>query len=188
VILLISLFAFVFMFAHWSNVSTELKAINTSSKEIEEKLKAYDDKEKQVAQQLTPQQQQLLIATHKLVDRKQFSWSRLFSDLENVLPGGVSVSQINVNDVRRHDDRTEAEIDFSVLSRNYQNVMGMIDRMNSSGIFRAELRGQDLQKSDGGDYTEFKLYLIYTTRGNAPIQQAPDDTQSALNAKPEVRQ
>lgn len=186
-VLLILFFAFVFMYAHWSNTATEAKTVDTSLKEIQEKLKVFEDKEKQVAQELTPQQQQLLVATHKLVDRKEFSWSRLFSDLENVLPGTVSVSQINVTDIRRRGDRTEAEIEFSVLSRRYPDVMGMIDRMNSSGMFNAELRGQDLQRSDSGDYSEFKLFLIYTTRRAAPVQYAPDDTQSALNARPEVR-
>ena len=50
----------------------------------------------------------------------------------------------------------------AVLSRDYQSVMNMIETMNSSGIFRAELRGQDLQKKEHFSYTEYSLFLLYT--------------------------
>ena len=79
---------------------------------------------------------------------KSFGWSRLFADLESLLPGGVSVSRISVEDIYKDGDQTKADLEFNVLSRNYQSVMTMIDNMNSSGIFQAELRGQDLQKTE----------------------------------------
>jgi Tfp pilus assembly protein PilN len=187
-ILLISFFSFVFLYSEWKNVSAEAELVKSSSLQIEEELKAYQEKEQQVKQQLTPQQQQLLIAAHKLVIRKEFSWSRLFSDLESVLPGGVSVSSINVENVALRQGRTEAELEFAVLSRNYQGVIGMIDNMNSSGIFRAELRGQDLQKSDSGDYSEYTLHLTYTPHYNVSVQQAENTTQTAANSTLEVKQ
>ena len=40
--------------------------------------------------------------------------------------------------------------------------MTMIERMNASGMFQAELRGQDLQKNERITYTEYNLRLIYT--------------------------
>jgi len=187
-ILLISILSFLFFYAEWKNVTAEAELVRSSNLEIEEELKLYQEKEQQVKQQLTPQQQQLLIAAHKLVLRKQFSWSRLFSDLENTLPGGVSVSRINVEDVVLRNDRTEADMEFAVLSRSYPSVVGMIDNMNSSGIFRAELRGQDLQKSDSGDYSEYTLHLTYTPHYNVSAQQAENTTQTAANSVPEVKQ
>jgi len=187
-ILLVSAISFIFLYAQWEKTKAEAQLVRTSSQEIEDELKVYQEKEQQVKQQLTPEQQQLLLAAHKLVIRKKFSWSRLFSDLENVLPGGVSVSAINVEDVALREGRTEAELQFGVLSRSYQSVVGMIDNMNSSGIFRAELRGQDLQRSESGDYSEYTLHLTYTPHYNAsPLQMAPD-TQSATNSIPGVQQ
>lgn len=187
-ILLVSGISFVFLFAQWQRTKEEAQLVNTSSQEIENDLKAYQEKEQQVRQQLTPDQQQLLLAAHKLVLKKQFSWSRLFSDLENVLPGGVSVSAINVEDVVLRNNQTEAELQFSVLSRSYQSVVGMIDNMNSSGIFRAELRGQDLQRSESGDYSEYTLHLVYSPHYNVVPQQMDTNNQSATNANPEVQQ
>lgn len=187
-ILLVSVFAAIFMYSQWASVKTEAEMVKTNTQTIEEELKKYQEEEQKVRQLLTPDQEQILIAAHKLVLRKQFSWSRLFSDLENVLPGGVSVSQINVTDIERRNERTEAELDFGVLSRDYQNVVGMIDNMNSSGLFHAELRGQDRQKSEGGDFTEFTLHLVYTPHYYVVTQPADDAAQSASSANPGVTQ
>jgi Tfp pilus assembly protein PilN len=186
-ILLVSVFVAIFIYAQWSKVKAEAEMVRTNSQLADDDLKKYQEQEQKVAQELTPQQKQLLIASHKLVLRKQFSWSRLFSDLENVLPGGVSVSQINVTDVERRNDRTEAQLEFGVLSRNYQNVVGMIDNMNSSGLFHAEMRGQDRQKSDGGDFTEFTLHVVYTPHYYAPSAPA-DGAESVSNSIPGVTQ
>jgi Tfp pilus assembly protein PilN len=115
-----------------------------------------------VQQQLSPQQRELLIASHKLVNNKTFGWSRLFADLESVLPGSVSASRIVVNNVYRDGDRVKADLEFSVLGRDYRDVMGMIGSMNNSGLFQAELRGQDRQESERQTYSEYTLRLIYT--------------------------
>ena len=48
-----------------------------------------------------------------------------------------------------------------MLSRDYGPIMAMIENMHNSGLFQAELRGQDLQKSDRGDFTEYTLRLVY---------------------------
>ena len=110
----------------------------------------------------------MLIASHKLVASKSFGWSRLFADLEAVLPGSVSASRISVQNIFKDGDRIKAELDFSVLSRDYQSVMNMIDNMNNSGIFQAELRGQDLQKTERVTYTEYTLHIVYSPRVYLP--------------------
>src|SRR5690606_12310547 len=124
-----------------------------------------------VRQNLTPEQQQLLIASHKLVANKAFGWSRLFADLENVLPGSVSASRISIENVYKDGDRIKAELDLGVLSRDYQSVDALMNNMNNSGVFQAELRSQDLQKTERLTYTEYTLNVIYTPAyGYAPVQ------------------
>jgi len=142
---------------------------------MEDELKALKGKGELVQQQLSPEQSALLIAAHRLVANKTFGWSRLFADLEAVLPGSVSASRIVVQNVFKDGDKTKAELEFAVLSRDYQSVMTMIENMNNSGIFQAELRGQDLQKTESITYTEYTLRLIYTPRfgySNAPTDVA----------------
>ncbi len=115
-----------------------------------------------VQQLLTPEQKALLNASHKLVANKAFGWSRLFADLESVLPPSVSASRIAVENIYHDGDRIRAELEFGVLSRDYPAVMSMIESMNNSGLFRAELRGQDLQQNERMTYTEYTFRLIYT--------------------------
>lgn len=115
-----------------------------------------------VQQLLTPEQKAMLTASHKLVANKAFGWSRLFADLETVLPGSVSASRILVNNVYQDGERIKADLEFAVLSKDYQSVMAMIQNMNNSGLFQAELRGQDLQKNERLTFTEYTFRLIYT--------------------------
>lgn len=130
-----------------------------------------------VQQRLSPAQRELLLASHKLVANKTFGWSRLFYDLESVLPAGVSASRIVVQNVYRDGDRVNAELDLTVLSRDYRVVMDMIVAMNNSGVFNAELRSQNLQASQRATYTEFTLKLFY----RPPFGVNPQAGEMALN-------
>lgn len=115
-----------------------------------------------VQQQLTPEQKAVLSASHKLVNNKMFGWSRLFADLESVLPTNVSASRIVVQNIYNDGDRVKAELEIAVLSHDYTAVMSMIQNMHNSGLFQAELKGQDLQKNERMVYTAYTLRLIYT--------------------------
>ena len=157
------------------NAKTEILAMETE-------LKALKGKGELVQQQLTPEQRALLIATHKLVANKTFGWSRLFADLEAVLPGGVSASRVTVQNVYKEGDQTRAELEFAALSRDYQSVMSMIERMNNSGNFQAELRGQDLQKTERSTFTEYTLRLVYTPRSGYSAAAPVSDVASTQGA------
>lgn len=153
---------------------------------MEEEIKQLKGEGEKVQQALTPEQKQTLIAAHHLVARKSFAWSRLFADLEQLLPRSVSVSRINVQDVVQDPvSGTKADLEFGVLSRDYPAVMNMIDNMNNSGIFQAELRGQDLQKNETVTYTEYSLRLIYMPRSGVPAA-ANDQSDVAVNNPPEA--
>ncbi len=138
----------------------DLLATAVSERQIEiQRLKGEGEK---VQQLLTPEQKALLSASHKLVANKTFGWSRLFADLESVLPGSVSASRIAVDNIYQDGDRIKAELELGVISRDYPAVMAMLENMNNSGLFRAELRGQDLQKNERITFTEYTFRVIYT--------------------------
>jgi Tfp pilus assembly protein PilN len=158
----LALVGVIFGLTKLEDIKDQNEQVQIQIREMETQRTDLKDKEDLVQQSLTPEERASLIASHKLVAQKSFGWSRLFADLEDVLPGGVSVSRINVENVYQTSDRTQAELEFSVLSRDYQSVMNMIDTMNSRGIFQAELRGQDLQKKEYFTYTEYTLRLVYT--------------------------
>ena len=160
-------------FAKLRSVTAENEIAKSEIAQMEDEIKSLKGKGELVQQQLSPEQSALLVAAHKLVANKTFGWSRLFADLEAVLPGSVSASRISVENVFKDGGKTRAELEFAVLSRDYQSVMAMIENMNNSGIFQAELRGQDLQKTDRLTYSEYTLRLVYTPRFS--YSAAPND-------------
>lgn len=180
--LVISAFAAFFIFAEYRKVSGQTGGVKAETAETAGKIKELTDKSVQIRENLTAEQQVLLRSAHTLVDRKRFSWSRLFADVENVLPRDVIVSNVSVRDVYRSGERMSAELDFAVQSRDYQAVVNMINSMNSSGIFTAELRGQDLQP-DKGNLTEYTMRLIYNPRNGVPTNEAAEQT-TAQNVQP----
>lgn len=163
----------VLSFASWHDAAQQNEIAKSDIQQMNTDLQALKGKGETVRQALTPEEQAILVAAHKLVANKSFGWSRLFADLESLLPGSVSVSRIGVQNVFNDGDKTKAELEFAVLSRDYPSVMTMIENMNNSGIFQAELRGQDLQKTESITYTVYTLRLIYSPRAN--FSAAPSD-------------
>ena len=165
----------VFSFARLNNIRAESEIVRTDIDTMQTQVTALKEEGAKVQQALTPEQQALLIASHKLVASKSFGWSRLFADLEAVLPGSVSASRISVQNIFKDGDRIKAELDLGVLSRDYQSVMALIANMNNSGVFRAELRGQSLQKTDRITFTEYSLHIIYSPRTYLATDNNPTD-------------
>ena len=172
----------VLSFANLRDTTAKNEIVKSDIEQMSQTVKTLNGEGEKVQQQLTPEQSALLVASHKLVANKTFGWSRLFADLEQVLPGSVSVSRISVQNIYKDGDRTRAELEFGVLSRDFQNVAAMIGSMNSSGLFQAELRGQDLQKTERITYTEYTLRLVYTPRsGYSPNAPTVDVAQTGGN-------
>lgn len=118
---------------------------------------------------LTPDQRRTLKSAHVLVDRKRFSWSRLLADLEAALPGNIRVSRISVKDIGAEGDRTVAELDLTVASKNPATVTQMIEDMDREGIFHAELVSQNPQRGKGESGAEYEMNVHYIPRAGTPI-------------------
>ena len=114
--------------------------------------------------QLTTEQQQAVPSAHKLIDRKQFSWSRLLADFEGALPPNVRVSRIAVRDVAKEGDNTIATLDLAVFAENPATISEMISDMHEKGIFQLVMRGQNLAKGRGEKGTEYEFDVLYRAR------------------------
>lgn len=176
--LLLAFFGGVYGVSRYRSVSNENIAGNAATKELDKEIAELKAKGEKVQQSLSPAQRQLMVAGHKLVATKEFGWSRLLYDIELVLPTDVSASRISVDNVFKDGNTVVAELEFSVLSRNYSSVLNMIQRMNDSGIFKASLRGQDLQENERQKFSEYTLLLTY--RPSAGYSAVPEiDVASA---------
>ena len=172
-LLTVSISGAVLAFANLRDTTAKNEIVKSNIERMSQDIRENQSKVEQAQKDLMPEQTALLVAAHQLVANKTFGWSRLFADLEEILPGAVSVSRINVQNIYKDGDRTRAELEFGVLSRDFSSVSSMISNMNSSGLFQAELRGQDLQKSERGTYSEYNLHLIYTPRSGYAPASAP---------------
>ena len=180
ILLAVSFGSLIFILADLRATNQVTARINGDIQTIQPEIDALKKQRADVKQSLTPEQQRVLVAAHTLVARKQFSWSRLLADLESVVPSKVGVSQVTVRDIYQKDQQTYAELDFAVLSLDYQSVIAMIGQMNESGIFRAELREQELQKGKG-DVTEYKMLLLYKPHIGVPTRQQTDVAENVAN-------
>jgi Tfp pilus assembly protein PilN len=175
VVVFLSFAALIFMAqatgrSNWAaySVQSDINGLNQEKNVLQKQAQI-------VKNSLTAEQLQTLNAAHELVDRKQFSWSRLFADLEPALPGSVRVTRISVRDAAARGEQTLAELDLTVVAKTPTTVTDMIADMDRAGVFRAELRSQNLQKGRGETGTEYELYVLYRPRAGAALS----DSQAA---------
>jgi Tfp pilus assembly protein PilN len=167
-IALLSLIFLVFIARSTAQANAKANSIQLEINRLSQDEQTLRQKATEIKGSLTTEQQQTLTSAHVLVDRKRFSWSRLFADLEAALPANVRVSRISVRDVAGHAGQTVAELDLAVFAKSASTVTDMMSQMDRTGIFRADLRSQNLQKGRGEAGTEYELYVIYTPRAGAP--------------------
>ncbi len=132
-------------------------------------------------QELSTDQAETLKAAHLLVDRKQFSWSRLLADLEATVPVNVRVTRIRVREVQQRDGQTRSELDLTVISRTPIEVVGMMTEMNRTDIFVADPVAEQTRTDRGQSGTELTLRVYYTPRTVLP-SVATDTAKVASSA------
>jgi Tfp pilus assembly protein PilN len=160
------------LFIAQSTFRTKAKIASTQ-REVDELRKETDllvKRAKELETALTPEQKKDLKYAHALVDRKRFSWARLFSDLEASLPGSVRVSRIVVKEVRMQGDRAVADLDLVVASKTPTNITEMIQEMDSQGVFSAVLVSQNPQRGKGETGAEYELNVHYVPRAGFAIE------------------
>jgi len=189
VLAIFSFAALVFVFRSTSEASGKAAVVQREISSLKQKEQEIQKQAEQVKQAMTPEQLQSLKSAHELVNRKRFSWSRLFADLEAVLPGGVRVSRIAVRQVRTQGGRTVADLELAVAAKAYNTVTDMIATMDQQGIFRAELQTQNPQRGKGEGGAEYELRVQYTPRAgyaSQPVQPARAAVESPALSAPGV--
>jgi len=186
----LALFCFVamlFVFRSTGEANARAAVVQREIASLKQQQQDIQKRAEEVQQALTPDQLQSLKSAHELVNRKRFSWSRLFADLEAVLPGGVRVSRIAVRQIRTQAGHTVADLELAVVAKAYNTVTDMIATMDQQGIFQAELHNQNLQKGKGEGGSEYELKVQYSPRAGyatEPIQPARAAVDSPAPAVP----
>jgi len=185
IVLLISLVGLVIVVRLTTVARSQAAVAQVELNALKQQEKTLLDTAQAVKDQLTPEQQQAVPSAHQLIDRKQFSWSRLLADLESQLPNNVKVSRIAVRDVMTQGDQTVASLDLALFAQNPSTISDMIGDMHQQGIFQLELRSQNLQKGRGEQGTEYEFDVIYRSRpGFASERVAEVSNPRSSNEEP----
>jgi len=184
IITVVSIISLLFI-AKWT-FETNAKA-QTAARDVAElhsQIDALNKRAEDIKAALPPEQQRALKSAHALVNRKQFSWSRLFADLENALPQDARVTRIAVKEIGTQGDRPSVNLDLIVASKNPAVVTQMIEDMERQGIFHAELVSQNLQRGKEVGGAEYEMNVHYLPRAGASIapenrNRVPVDTAGA---------
>jgi Tfp pilus assembly protein PilN len=178
-IVVVSLISLVFIVRAARQANAQAYAVQNDINNLSRQEHDVRQKAQAIKNSMTTEQLQTLGEAHTLVDRKHFSWSRLFADLEAALPGNVRVKRIAVRGVATRADETLAELELTVVAKNPATITEMIAEMDRSGIFHAELRSQTLQRGRGESGAEYELFVVYKPRAGAPI-----DTVASTSVPP----
>jgi Tfp pilus assembly protein PilN len=181
VVIVLSLISLVFIVKNTRQANGQAAAVQNDINVLGQREQGLRKQANAVKNSFTPEQLQTLTSAHILVDRKRFSWSRLFADLESALPGNVRVKRIAVRGVTTRGDETLAELELTVVAKNPTVVTEMISEMDRAGVMQAELRSQNLQRGRGESGAEYELYVVYRPRPGAPT-----DTAALASAQPSL--
>jgi hypothetical protein len=174
IILFVSLIGLLIVVQLTTSTRRETALVQGQITQLKQREHTMLDAAQQVKQSFTPDQQQAIPAAHELVDRKAFSWSRLLADLESALPANVKVSRIAVRDVSRQGDQTIAQLDMAVFTKNPSTLSDMLNAWEGDGVFRAEIRTQNLAKGRGEAGTEYELAVTYRARAGYPSENVAE--------------
>lgn len=164
VVSLVSLIALVLTLAEYRRVNAESEL---AGRRIAVFVKERDELQAEaeaIRESLPENDRRTLEAAHALVERKQFSWAQLFTDLESALPSGVRISSIAVRDVSRFGELTRADLDLTVVGRSSADVTGMINEMNRGGTFNAVPLTERRGEGRGESGAEWNLRVGYVQR------------------------
>lgn len=175
----VSLVALVLVFARYNEVRAQADVSDRKVQEMRAQQKELDRQAESIRQQIPPEQRPPLEAARLLVSRKGFSWSQLFSDLEDLMPADARVLRINVREVTQVGDQTRADLDLTVVGRAPTDVTGMMDQMNRSGTFRADPVTENQKSGRGETGYEWQLRVSYVQRARRGGQAAPEGNAAA---------
>ncbi|HEX6189362.1 MAG TPA: PilN domain-containing protein [Pyrinomonadaceae bacterium] len=182
IVTLFSVIALVFV-AKWTfDTNAQAQAAGRDVAKLGQDADALNKRAEEIRSTLTPEQKQALKSAHTLVDRKQFSWSRLFADLESALPGSVRVTRITVKGVRTQDARSVTNLELVVASKNAATVTQMIEDMERQGIFHAVLVSQNSERGRGESGQEYEMDVFYTPRAGVTITPSDQNKRAVDTA------
>ena len=154
---LLTLVLIGFAVTGWIKAGRDRHAIGRLEQQIAErdderaKAQAYLDRE---VNRSTRDQSQFL---NDLIQRKAFSWTRVFEDLERVMPPSVHVVSVKPE----VNDQDQLEVEMKVAGDNRVSAVDLVHRMEGSNHFQAPQLVQEMQDAQSGTGVTAVITALY---------------------------
>lgn len=102
-----------------------------------------------------------------LIARKAFSWTRVFSDLEKLMPARVHVISIQP----QLDNDNQLQINMVVAGDSRDKAIDLLRNMEDSAHFQNALLQSEANDPEGGG-TRFQLTAVYVPESASPAPSA----------------
>jgi type IV pilus assembly protein PilN len=96
-----------------------------------------------------------------LVDRKSISWTRIFSDLESVLPYNVRIIQVRLPQI---NTRNEVSLDMTVGATDPGPVIVFMKRLEASPLFGPATLHTSLPPSQNEPLYRYRISVDYAQK------------------------
>jgi hypothetical protein len=101
-----------------------------------------------------------LAAARQLIERKNFSWDRIISDIEGYVPNDTRILSIKVGEVAASPEGVYATVEVKALGKTPAELTEMMTKMDASGGLFERRQASQEQATDSGE-VPFTLVLAY---------------------------
>jgi type IV pilus assembly protein PilN len=159
----LTLFLLLWTVSEWRHAGRDRHEIARLDAQIKERdderaqAQAFLD---QAANRSTRDQSQFL---NGLIQRKAFSWTRVFEDLEQVMPSNLHVVSLRPE----LNDQGQVELDMKVVGDTREASVELVHRMEGSKHFQSAQLVQENQEAQAGvGATVVSIYVPDVTEGS----------------------
>ena len=96
-----------------------------------------------------------------LIERKAISWTRIFADLDKVMPYNVRLVQVRLPEV---DQQNQVQLDMVVASKEVAPVLDLLRRLESSAQFGPASVPNSIGPSQTDPFFRYHLTVSYAQR------------------------
>jgi type IV pilus assembly protein PilN len=116
---------------------------------------------------------------NELIERKAFSWTQVFQDLERIMPARLHVVSMHPE----LDEENQLQIKLTVAGESRDRALELVRHMEESARFRQPritAENQQTQRGIAGDNVEFNISALYVP---AAPDSAPETRTTAENRR-----
>ncbi len=164
----------------WTAVSSwrESRDVNQKIAVVETEIGALDRAHADAVAVLRLPQNRSVVETSKflneLIERKSFSWTRVFMQLEEIMPPSLHVVSISPE---LHTKTNTVEVHLTVAGTSREAAVELVKRLEQSPSFRDARIAEEsaIQEKDSTDTIKFQMTAVYvpTAARTAQEQRTP---------------